>query len=185
MVTGGARKRCSGCIQEGSSGEDMDMMADAASVFASFGSTSFSRSLPACEIEVFSVSAKKGDVFPACIRLAQARSDEAWLDRLNIALAVGPACPASVLDMACQYMPRAAEPRLLRACAALRLAAMAKDDEERELFNDAARRDLLDVLATDIHDVTARAILFDLLATDYAVLDELAPETEDPLTSRS
>ena len=81
--------------------------------------------------------------------------------------------------MACQYMPKAAEPRLLRACAALRLAAMANDDEERELFNDAARRDLLGVLANDIHDVTARAILFDLLATDYSVLDELAPETQD------
>ena len=163
----------------------MDMMADAASVNATrYVSTSFSRSLPACEIEVFSVSAKKGDVFPACIRLAQARGDEAWLDRLNIALAVGPSCPASVLDMACQYMPNAVEPRLLRACSALRLAAMATDDEERELFNTAARRDLLDVLATDIHDVTARAILFDILATDYAVLDELAPETQDPLTSR-
>lgn len=144
-----------------------------------YASGTFARVLPACEIEVFSIAAKRGDVFPACIRLAQARSDEAWLDRLNIALAVGPACPASVLDMACQYMPRAAEPRLLRACSALRLAAMANDDEERDLFNDAARRDLLAVLAADIHDVTARAILFDLLATDYSVLDEIAPETQD------
>jgi hypothetical protein len=163
------------------------MMADAASVSAAkttYAPKSFSRSLPECEIEVFAVSAKKGDVFPACIRLSQARGDEAWLDRLNIALAVGPACPVSVLDMACRYMPRATEPRLLRACAWLRLAAMAKDEDERALFDDAARRDLIEVLATDIHDVTARSILFDLLATDYAVLDELAPETEDPLTSR-
>jgi hypothetical protein len=145
----------------------------------SYVSGTFARVLPACEIEVFCVSATRGDVFPACLRLAQARSDEAWLDRLNIALAVGPACPVSVLDMACQYMPKASEPRLLRACSSLRLAAMANDDDERELFNDAARRDLLHVLAGDIHDVTARAILFDLLATDYSVLDELAPETQD------
>jgi hypothetical protein len=116
-------------------------------------------------------------VFPACIRLSQARGDEAWLDRLNIALAVGPECPVRVLDMACQYMPRATEPRLLRACATLRLAAMATDEDERDLFNDAARRDLLEVLAFDLGDVTARALLFDLLATDYAVLDELAPLT--------
>lgn len=158
------------------------MMADAASVSASASATTcfspgFSRSLPTCEIEVFTISAEKGDVFPACIRLSQARNDEAWLDRLNIALAVGPACPIRVLDMACQYMPRATEPRLLRACAQLRLAAMAKDSEERELFNDAARRDLLELLAFDIADVTARAILFDLLATDYDILDELAPLT--------
>lgn len=163
------------------------MMADAASVSAKtqYAATCFSRSLPECEIEVFTVSARKGDVFPACLRLSQARGDEAWLDRLNIALAVGPACPASVLDMACQYMPRATEPRLLRACASLRLAAMTKDEDERALFDDAARRDLLEVLAFDIQDVTARSILFDLLSTDYGVLDELAPETEDPFTSRA
>lgn len=152
-------------------------MADAAlanTTFASTGScATFSRPLPECEIEVFTISARRGDVFPACIRLSQARADEAWLDRLNIALVVGPACPATVLDMACQYMPRASEPRLLRACASLRLAAMAKDDEERELFNDAARRDLLDVIAFDLGDVTARAILFDLLGTDYEAISAI------------
>ena len=183
MRVGG--KSTAGASSEGSQAKTLGMTPDAASVTGMINcrttdaSGTFARVLPSCEIEVFSISAKRGDVFPACIRLAQARSDEAWLDRLNIALAVGPACPASVLDMACQYMPKAAEPRLLRACAALRLAAMANDDEERELFNDAARRDLLGVLANDIHDVTARAILFDLLATDYSVLDELAPETQD------
>lgn len=144
-------------------GEDEDM-ADAAlaeTIFASFACA-----LPECKFEVFAISARKGDVFPACIRLSQARADEAWLDRLNIALVVGPACPTTVLDMACQYMPRASEPRLLRACASLRLAAMARDDEERALFDDAARRDLLHILAIDASDVTARAILFDLLCTD-------------------
>lgn len=146
--------------EDGLAGEDMGM-ADAAladTIFASMCST-FSRPLPECEIEVFTISAKKGDVFPACIRLSQARADEAWLDRLNIALAVGPACPTTVLDMACRYMPNATEPRLLRACASLRLAAMASDEEERALFDDAARRDLLDVIAIDHDDVTAR-ILF-------------------------
>lgn len=109
-----------------------------------FTATSLARTLPPCEIEVFVVSAARGDVFPACLRLAQARADQAWGDRLNIALAVGPVCPATVLDMACSYMPHATEPRLLRAAASLRLAAMATDDEERDLYNDAARRDLLD-----------------------------------------
>jgi hypothetical protein len=147
-------------------------MADAALAKTTFAipcSTS-SRSLPECEIEVFAISARRGDVFPACLRLSQARVDEAWLDRLNIALTVGPACPASVLDMACQYLPRASEPRLLRACASLRLAAMAKDEEERDLFNEAARRDLLEAIRFDAEDVTARAILFDLLGDDYSVI---------------
>lgn len=122
------------------------------------------RPMPSCEIEVFVISAQRGDVFPACLRLSQARADEAWLDRLNIALAVGPSCPPRVLDMACQYMPKATEPRLLRAAASLRLAAMAKDEDERHLFNDAARRDLVDIVEIDETDLTARAILFDLLS---------------------
>lgn len=166
--------------ERGSRAKTLGMMADAASGFAktNYAPTSFSRSLPECEVEVFCVSAKKGDVFPTCIRLAQARGDEAWLDRFNIALAVGPACPASVLDMACQYMPRATEPRLLRACASLRLAAMATDEDERELFNDAARRDLIEVLTLDFNDVTARAILFDFLGADDSVLDEMGPLTQ-------
>lgn len=146
------------CIQKERAGEDTDMIA---------ACTELSRTMPSCEIEVFVISAARGDVFPACLRLSQARADEAWLDRLNIALAVGPACPARILDMACQYMPKATEPRLLRAASALRFAAMAKDDEERDLFNDAARRDLLDILEVDETDLTARSIVFELLGSDH------------------
>lgn len=143
-------------------------MADVALAQTTFASScvASSRPMPACEIEVFTVSAAKGDVFPACIRLAQARTDGAFLDRLNIALAVGPACPVSVLDMACRYMPRATEPLLLRACASLRLAAMAVDADERDLFNDAARRDLLEIIALDFGDATARALVFELLGIE-------------------
>lgn len=122
------------------------------------------RILPACEIEVFAIAAARGDVFPACLRLGETRSDRAWADRLNIVLAVGPACPARVLDMAYRYMPRATEPRLLRAAAWLRLAAMTADEEERDLCNDAARRDLVDVVALDASDETARAMLDNLPA---------------------
>lgn len=125
------------------------------------------RTMPACEIEVFAVSASRGDIFPACLRLGETRTDQAWTDRMNIVLAVGPRCPTHVLDMACRYMPRATEPRLLRAAASLCQAAMSKDDEARDLFNDAARRDLMDAIEIDEADVAARAMLFALVGADY------------------
>ena len=110
--------------------------------------------IPAHEIAAYAETARRGDVLPVCMRLEAARVASAWADRSSIALAVGPACPFPVLDTACAFMPRAAEPRPLRAAAAIAAAAQAKIAAERAAWVAMAGRDLDDAARIDPGDAT-------------------------------
>lgn len=110
------------------------------------------------EIDAYAIAAMRGDVLPACIRLAQTREEKAWHDRLEIVLSVGPACPRDVLDRACKLMPHATEPLLLRAAASLRRAAMAQNEMQRDTHEANARADLEQVMKLDPADAAAPAI---------------------------
>jgi hypothetical protein len=59
--------------------------------------------------------AARGEVLPTWMHLAEARAKKRWDDRAFLVAFVGPAAPLAVLGRACELMPRAPEPRLLRA----------------------------------------------------------------------
>jgi hypothetical protein len=110
--------------------------------------------IKAHEVAAYVETARRGDVLPTCMRLETARVASAWADRATIALAVGPACPFHVLDTACTFMPRAAEPRLLRAAASIVAARIAKIAAERAAWITRASRDLDDAARIDPGDAT-------------------------------
>lgn len=115
------------------------------------------------EIAAYAKTAERGDVLPACMRLVSARADGAWADRTSMAMVVGPACRRDALDMACAFMPRASEPRLLRAAAAMQSAARAGCTHERDRWLAAARCDLDAAARLDPNDLSARVLLAELV----------------------
>jgi hypothetical protein len=114
------------------------------------------------EIAAFAATARRGNVLPVCMRLASGRPESAWADRAAMAFAVGPVCRPEVLDMACAFMPRAVEPRLLRAAASIVAARVAGCSAERDAHLDSARRDLDEAARLDIGDITVRVLLAEL-----------------------
>jgi hypothetical protein len=114
------------------------------------------------EISAYMSSAARGDVLPVVMRLAAARASAAWTDRATIVLAVGPACRADALDTACEFMPRATEPLLLRAARAMSRATCAPNASARRALLDAARNDLSSASLLDPMDATVRVLLAEL-----------------------
>ena len=120
--------------------------------------------VPTHEVAAYAETARRGDVFPACMRLEAARVASAWGDRAAIALAVGPACPFDVLDTACSFMHRAAEPRLLRAAASIAAGRSARIAAERAAWIARAGRDLEDAARIDPGDATVVILRRELAA---------------------
>jgi hypothetical protein len=111
------------------------------------------------EITALSVCAARGDVIRICFWITQAAHDgrRAMLDR--IVREVGPRCVRDALHRACTLMPRAPEPRLLRAAAIL-----ADLRAGRPACPTVAWRDLVEVSCLMPHDPTASALLAELSA---------------------
>lgn len=114
------------------------------------------------EIFAYAKTAERGDILPACMRLALARADGSWSDRAALCMVVGPACRIDALEMACAFMPRAAEPRLLRAAAKIVFAGYAPRSIDRDALLHSARCDLDEASHLDPSDVTARVLLAEL-----------------------
>ena len=110
------------------------------------------------EVAAYASAAQRGDVFPVCMKLAETRADGAWGLRLALIRHVGPACPAAALDRACELMPTAADPRLLRAAHALAMAERTTCAARRAWLS-VADADLAAATKLDAMDVTARALL--------------------------
>jgi len=85
-----------------------------------------------------------------------------------MALVVGPACRRDALDMACALMPRAVEPRLLRAAASMAMAAHAVRAVDRGAWLASARTDLDDAARIDPCDATVRVLLAELARSTTA-----------------
>lgn len=117
-----------------------------------------SQSISRAEIQAYAVLARLGDILPICFRLGSMRVDSAWSDRSATCLVVGPECQADALETACALMPRASEPRLLRAAAAIARAETVALFE-RDACLAAARQDLADAARFDPADVTVRLLL--------------------------
>jgi len=110
------------------------------------------------EVTAYAFAAQSGDVFPVCMKLAETRSDGAWGLRMALIRHVGPACPAAALDRACELMPHAVEPLLLRAARSLAMANLTMCAARRAWLK-AADADLVAATKLDAMDVTARALL--------------------------
>jgi hypothetical protein len=112
------------------------------------------------EISAFSACGTRGDVMPICFWLTQAAHDGQWEDHARVIRAVGPACDRDALHRACTLMPRASEPKLLRAAAIL---ADLRAGREADL--ELAWRDLVEVAGRSPHDRTAHVLLTELAWT--------------------
>lgn len=120
------------------------------------------KTLTQAEITAHAAMASRGDILPACMRLVGARAASAWSDRTSMALVVGPACRRDVLDMACSLMPRAVEPRLLRAAAFMAAAQRSTSTMDRDQWLAAARRDLDEATRLDASDVSVCVLYAEL-----------------------
>lgn len=114
------------------------------------------------EIVAYAQMVERGDILPACMRLVAARADESWSDRTAMCLAVGPACRLDALELACEMMPRATEPRLLRAAAKLVFATHTPLWADRAVLFMSAHEDLEHAAQLDPEDMTARALFAEL-----------------------
>jgi hypothetical protein len=123
------------------------------------------------ELTAYRAAAARGDVLPACMRLTTARAEGEWRYRLELARAVGPACPETTLDLACSFMPDAPEPRLFRAARSIAIAERSACPRTRDSWRGFAQRDLVDVLRLDARDATARALLRELSFTTDGSFD--------------
>jgi len=112
-------------------------------------------------VDAYTAAAQRGDVFPVCMRLAATRADAEWSLRTQLIRHVGPACPAGALDRACELMPDAADPRLLRAARSMAMAD-ATTCATRRAWRSFAEADLLAALRLDGMDPTARGLLAEL-----------------------
>jgi hypothetical protein len=115
------------------------------------------------EITAFSACGSRGDVLPICFWLNEAAFTGRWEDRGRLVRAVGSACDRDALQRACALMPRAPEPRLLRAAAILADLRAGRDAEIA-----VAWRDLVDVARAQPQDRTAHALLTELAWTSQA-----------------
>ncbi len=114
----------------------------------------------------YASAAQRGDVLPACMRLATARAEAQWALRAAMVRVVGAASPQEVLDRACAFMPDAPEPRLLRAARSIAVAAIMTCCASRRAWLAFARRDLCDAARLDPMDPTARGMLADLVGAN-------------------
>ena len=96
------------------------------------------------------------------MRLAAARADAEWSLRAQLIRQVGPACPSAALDRACELMPDAADPRLLRAARSMAMAD-ATTCATRRAWRGLAEADLVAATRLDAMDATARALLAELV----------------------
>lgn len=125
--------------------------------------TMASEELTRAETIGYASACKRGDVLPACMRLASARAEAQWELRAALVREVGPVCPQDVLDRACAFMPDAPEPRLLRAARSIAAAATISCCASRRAWLAFARHDLLDAARLDPMDPTVRGMLADLM----------------------
>ncbi|HEY8077650.1 MAG TPA: hypothetical protein VIF62_26165 [Labilithrix sp.] len=109
------------------------------------------------EITALSVSASHGDVMRICFWMGQAAFERREVILARIVREVGPRCVRDALHRACELMPRAPEPRLLRAAAIL-----ADMRAGRPACPDLAWRDLVEVSCVWPHEPTATALLSEL-----------------------
>lgn len=114
----------------------------------------------------YASAGKRGDILPACMRLASARAEAQWALRAAMVREVGAASPQEILDRACAFMPDAPEPRLLRAARSIAVAATVTCRARRRAWLAFARHDLLDAARLDPMDPTARGMLADLLGAN-------------------
>lgn len=115
------------------------------------------------EIVGYSAAAGRGDVLPICLRLANARTEAEWETRFELVSNVGPACRPDLLARACDLMPNATEPRLLRAARALALAEVSSSSCVKRACFESARKDLSEAARIDPMDATVRAMLAELV----------------------
>jgi hypothetical protein len=139
-------KSCGGCIQVERAVEGMGMDATPERI----------------EVNAYTAAAQRGDVFPVCMRLAATRADAEWSLRMQLVRKVGPACAAVALDRACELMPDAADPRLLRAARSLAMAEVTTCGARRAWLRHA-ESDLVVATRLDAMDATARALLAELI----------------------
>lgn len=117
------------------------------------------------EIVGYSSAAARGDVLPICLRLANMRTEAEWEGRAELVSSVGPACRPDLLARACDLMPNAAEPRLLRAARALALADVSGSYSIKRACFESARKDLAEAARIDPMDATVRAMLSELVGS--------------------
>jgi hypothetical protein len=117
------------------------------------------------ETVAYRAAAARGDVLPVCIRLTTARAGADWQLRSELVHEVGPACAQASLDRACDFMPDAPEPRLLRAARSIAVAEHAHCGSQRNAWLAFAHDDLSRALRLDPMDPTARAMLAELVGT--------------------
>ena len=117
------------------------------------------------EIVGYSSAAARGDVLPVCLRLANMRTEAEWQGRLELVESVGPACRPELLARACDLMPNAAEPRLLRAARALAIADVSASSSIKHACFESARKDLAAAARIDPMDATVRAMLSELVGS--------------------
>ena len=110
------------------------------------------------EVTAYAFAVQSGDVFPFFMKLAETRSEGAWGLRMALIKQVAPACPAAALDRACELMPHAVDPLLLRAARALAMASTTTCAARRAWLK-TADADLMAVTKLDATDVNARALL--------------------------
>jgi hypothetical protein len=115
------------------------------------------------EVCAYTVSARRGDVLPVCMRLTAARADAEWTLRASLVRQAGPASPQESLDRACDFMPDAPEPRLLRAARSIAIAATTSCACTRSQWLTFAHDDLVTAARLDPMDPTARGMLADLV----------------------
>ncbi len=115
------------------------------------------------EVVALGACGSRGDIMPICFWMTQAAHDGSWEVLGRVVREVGPACVRDALHRACALMPRAPEPRLLRAAAILEdLRAGRPACAER------AWRDLVEVSCLMPTDPTAAALLAELASMQVA-----------------
>ena len=114
------------------------------------------------EAAAYAVAAQRGDVLPVCMRLAATRADAEWSLRMALVREVGPACTPLALDRACELMPDASDPRLLRAARSMAMARVTTCGTRRAWLR-YAEADLVAATKLDAMDPTARALLAELI----------------------
>ncbi len=109
------------------------------------------------EVAALSVCAARGDIIRICFWITQAAHDGRSATMARLVREVGPRCVRDALHRACAFMPRAAEPRLLRAAAVL-----ADLRAGRPACPELAWRDLVEVSCLWPNEPTASGLLAEL-----------------------
>jgi hypothetical protein len=116
--------------------------------------------LLATEITAFSAAAAKGNILPVCFWLTQAAFDGRWDERTRMVHAVSKIAKRSVLDRACELMPKDAAPRLLRASSVV--SDLVAGHELDATLTETVWKDLVAISRETPADKTAHALLSEL-----------------------